>query len=367
MPLPLAAGLAIGAGAAGLMNSLIGSASNANLNSTNRRWQEQQSTVNYLRQRQLIQDSPSLQKQGLINAGMSPAALGNYSGPSANVSSASGPSGQFSPYVPLDAGQVVDAFLAAKQGEVADSQVHKNEAEANKANEEAGVVAPLAAAQIDKLKASTNLDESSINKIAAEIPVLDNQKDYWKFMSQVENIVADKSKVTFQSEVDALQTQYKLSKAQAEEAMKYVDKLARASYELVTSQVYNNRAQGSAVLSNATTNRLEYEVDSARVALEKIGVDADVALKAKQGLYTDALRSAVPSQKRLNEANASASRAGASASRAAAGRDLEQGKKIKAERKFMPLDYMLKGVDTYSRLLNSTVGATKMAIPFLGM
>ena len=29
---------------------------------------------------------------------MSPAALGNYSGPSANVSSSSGPAGQFSPY-----------------------------------------------------------------------------------------------------------------------------------------------------------------------------------------------------------------------------------------------------------------------------
>ena len=115
------------------MNSLIGSASNANLNSTNRRWQEEQSTVNYLRQRQLIQDSPALQKQGLINAGMSPAALGGYSGPSASVSSASGPSGQFSPYVPLDAGQIVDAYLAAKQGQVADSQVKKNEAEANKA------------------------------------------------------------------------------------------------------------------------------------------------------------------------------------------------------------------------------------------
>ena len=125
MGLPLAAGLAIGSAAGSLMNSWIGSASNANLNSTNRRWQEEQSTVNYLRQRQLIQDSPSLQKQGLINAGMSPAALGGYSGPSASVSSAPGPSGQFSPYVPLDAGQVIDAYLAGKQGEVADSQVRK--------------------------------------------------------------------------------------------------------------------------------------------------------------------------------------------------------------------------------------------------
>lgn len=358
MALTLAGGMAIGSAAAGLMNSLIGSSANANLNATNRAWQSEQSLANYQRQRQLITDSPALQKQGLINAGMSPSALGSYNGPSANVSSASAPNASAPEFVPMDSRVFLDAYLAQKQGEVADSQVRKNDADANKANEEAGVVAPLAAAQIGKLKASTNLDESSINKIAAEIPVLDNQKDYWHFMSQVESVVADKSKATYQTEVDALQSQYKLTKAQADEAMKYVDKMAKASFELVSSQVYNNRAQGTAALQNATTNRLEYEVDRARVALEKIGVDADAALKAKQGLYTDALRSAVPSQKRLNDANASSARA-------AAGRDVEQGKKTKAERKWMPFDYMLKGADTYGRLINSTAGATKMALPFM--
>lgn len=358
MPLPVAAGLAIGSAAAGLMNSLVGSASNANLNSTNRRWQEEQSTVNYLRQRKLIEDSPALQKQGLINAGMSPAALGGYSGPSASVSSASGPSGQFSPYVPLDAGQVVDAYLAFKQGQVADSTVHKNEAEANKANEEAGVVKPLADAQIKKLETSTKLDESDIDRIAHSLPVLDNQADYWKHMARVEKNAADIQDATKQEQIDSLKATYHLSEHEADVAYQYVQKMAAASYELITSQAYNNRAQASAAISNATTNRLEYELDTIRVKLAKMGVDADVALKGAQAAYQKALAGAVPSQIAANKANAEQSKAAASNQRA-------QAKHHNALRKNIPFDNMIKGANTFINGVNAAGGVVSRAIPFL--
>jgi hypothetical protein len=340
------------------INSLVGSASNANLNETNRIWQAEQSALNYKRQRELIQDSPALQKQGLINAGYSPAALGNYTGPSANVSSASSPNSSASEFVPMDSRVFLDAFLAQKQGEVADSEVDKNKAEADKAKEEAGVVRPLAEAQINKLASSTRLDNSEIDKIANEVPLLQSQGDYWRFAATIEDAVAQETLATKQAQIDALMSQYKLSQAQADEAYKYVTAMAQASFELVTSQVYNNRAQGTAALSNATTNRLEYELDSMRVKLEKLGVNADVLLKSANAAYLDALKHGVPSQIRLNNANAAAARG-------AAGRDIEQGKKTKAERKLMPLDYMLKGVDTYSRLINSSVGATKSVLPFM--
>ena len=351
--------------AGSVINSLVGSATNANLNETNRRWQAEQSTINYNRQRELIRDSPALQKQGLINAGYSPAALGDYSGPSANVTSASAPNSSASEFVPMDSRVFLDAFLAQKQGEVADSQVRKNDADANKANEEAGVVKPLADAQIKKLQTATRLDAAEIDKIAATLPVLTNQADYWKEMARVEKNAADIQDATKQEQIDSLKATYKLSEHEANVAYDYVKKMAAASYELICSQAYNNRAQASAAISNATTNRLEYELDTIRVNLAKLGVDADVALKGAQAAYQEALKGTVPSQIAANKASAEHSKAAASAARAAAGRDYEQGKKTKAERKMMPLDYMLKGVDTYGRLINSASGATKMALPFL--
>ena len=72
---------------ASLGNSILGSSSNANLNSKNRQWQEHMADVQYQRQRDLTQDTPLLQKQGLVAAGMSPSALGGYSGNASTVSS----------------------------------------------------------------------------------------------------------------------------------------------------------------------------------------------------------------------------------------------------------------------------------------
>lgn len=121
--------LGIGSAAASLMNSIIGSSSNANLNATNRKWQAEQNTIAYDRQKELTQLSPVLQKRGLIQAGISPAAMNGYSGGTASVSSNnSAPSSQ-SEYVPLDVTSAISNYLAAKQAESTDANIDKTKAE----------------------------------------------------------------------------------------------------------------------------------------------------------------------------------------------------------------------------------------------
>ena len=63
----------IGSAAAGLISGLVGTAANSNLNGKNRRWQEKMNDIAYDRQKELTMLSPSLQKQGLQMAGISPA------------------------------------------------------------------------------------------------------------------------------------------------------------------------------------------------------------------------------------------------------------------------------------------------------
>ena len=69
----------IGAGlisaGAGIMNSIIGSSSASNLNEANREFQSYMAGLAYQRQRELTQDTYQLHKQGMINAGISPAAI----------------------------------------------------------------------------------------------------------------------------------------------------------------------------------------------------------------------------------------------------------------------------------------------------
>lgn len=98
-----------------LANSLIGSSANANLNGKNRRWQEHMSEVQYQRQRDLTQDTAMLQKQGLANAGMSPSAMGAFSGPAASIASVpSSPSSQ-PEYVPFDMSSVLQSLILPSQ------------------------------------------------------------------------------------------------------------------------------------------------------------------------------------------------------------------------------------------------------------
>ena len=112
----IGAGL-ISAGAS-LVNTVAGTAAGANLNGRNRRWQEHMSQVTYQRQRELTQDQASLQKQGLINAGISPSAMNGYTGGTASISSSGAQSPNQPEYNPIDTSGIVNAVLQSPQYKV---------------------------------------------------------------------------------------------------------------------------------------------------------------------------------------------------------------------------------------------------------
>ena len=126
----------IGAGlissGASLMNSIIGSSSAGNLNAKNRDFQREMASTAYERQRELTQDTYQLQKQGMINAGISPAALQGYSGGTASLSSYPASPSSIPEYTPFDISSVLNAVQAANDTKVADSQAAKNYADADK-------------------------------------------------------------------------------------------------------------------------------------------------------------------------------------------------------------------------------------------
>lgn len=129
--------LIIGAGITALgslANTLAGTSSSANLNRVNRRWQEKMSTIAYQRQRELTQDQYSLAKQGMINAGYSPAAMQGYSGGTASISSSGVQSPNATPYTPFDSSGVVNTLLQGEQlkinKETADANNRKTNADA---------------------------------------------------------------------------------------------------------------------------------------------------------------------------------------------------------------------------------------------
>lgn len=121
--------LGIGSAAASLMNSVLGTAANANLNHTNRRWQEKMSQLSYDRQKELTMLSPGLQKQGLQNAGISPAAMNGYSGGTASVSSTA-QSPNLPPYVPFDFSTLLSGLMAKKEMDNLDANSRKTNADA---------------------------------------------------------------------------------------------------------------------------------------------------------------------------------------------------------------------------------------------
>lgn len=122
--------LGIGSAAAGVMNSLLGTAANANLNSKNRRWQEKMSQLAYDRQKELTMLSPALQKQGLQNAGISPAAMNGYTGGTASVSSGAPAPSSVAPYVPFDVSSLLQGLIASKQIDNLDANTKKTNADA---------------------------------------------------------------------------------------------------------------------------------------------------------------------------------------------------------------------------------------------
>lgn len=129
MPLTESAALGAGTAAVGLINSIVGSSSNARQNEKNRKWQAEQNTLAYERQKELTQLSPVLQKTGLVQAGISPAAMNGYTGGTASVSSANNAPSSQSEYVPLDVTSSMNAYLAAKQAASVDATIEKTKAE----------------------------------------------------------------------------------------------------------------------------------------------------------------------------------------------------------------------------------------------
>lgn len=123
--------LGIGSAAAGVINGLVGTAANSNLNSRNRHWQEKMSQLAYDRQKELTMLSPGLQKQGLQNAGISTAAMNGYTGGTASVSSAAPAPNSVEPYVPFNIDGLFQGLLAEKQLDNLDANTEKTKADAD--------------------------------------------------------------------------------------------------------------------------------------------------------------------------------------------------------------------------------------------
>ncbi|AXH76094.1 MAG: DNA pilot protein [Microviridae sp.] len=120
-----------------LLGSVLGSTSNANLNRDNRKWQAQQATIAYNRQRNLIQDfyTPSAQINSYRAAGINP----NYvlQNNSLQTGSTSAPQAETAQtYASGDILQrgISGAAMSVFQADNLKSQTNKNNAESNKIN-----------------------------------------------------------------------------------------------------------------------------------------------------------------------------------------------------------------------------------------
>lgn len=121
----------IGAASASVINGLIGTAANQNLNAKNRRWQKWMTDLAYQRQQELTMLSPSLQKQGLQMAGISPAALNGYTGGTASVSSGAPAPTSVPPYVPFDVSTLFQGMLSQSQVDNLKANTRKTNADAD--------------------------------------------------------------------------------------------------------------------------------------------------------------------------------------------------------------------------------------------
>lgn len=256
-------GAALIGGGVSLVNSLAGSHANANLNKTNRKWQEAMSALQYQRQRQLTEDSPQLQKQGLVNAGMSPSALSGFNGPAASVASVPASPSSNPEYVPFDANTMINAFLASKQGDVLDSQADKNRADAAKTTKEANRYDELTDATLAKMEADTGVSREEIQRVKAEIPVLQNQADYYNYLASNEDTRLQVALATKQSEIQRVKAENKLDENAAKHKLEMIDDIINAQYNLTLALSYNAQATGQAQLSQAYTSRLRYQLDKA--------------------------------------------------------------------------------------------------------
>lgn len=112
------------------LNSVGSSIANTNLNKTNRKWSEKMANIAYQRQQELTMKAPILQKIGLIDAGISPAAMNGYSPGIPSVNSASSPS-TLQEFQPFDFSSVLQGLMAQKQMDNLDAITRKTNADAD--------------------------------------------------------------------------------------------------------------------------------------------------------------------------------------------------------------------------------------------
>ena len=242
------------------LNSLGGSIANTNLNKTNRKWSEKMADQAYVRQQELTMKAPTLQKMGLIDAGISPAALNGYSPGIPSVNAASSPS-TLQEFQPFDLTALLNAVSVESQKKVADSQAAKNDAEAEKTRLESGRYNELTDATISKIRSDIDVNDSTIKKVAAEVPLLNTQQDFLNWQASQALLDYQKSEATYQSDIDRIKAINKCSQREAELRYDRAKDIIEAELALMRAQTYNARASGQAQLSNAYTNRLQYNLD----------------------------------------------------------------------------------------------------------
>lgn len=275
-----------------VVNSVIGAESAKQQNKQMMRFQQQMADQQYQRQRELTADTPSLQKAGLVSAGMSPSAMGAFSGPAASVASVPSSPSQVPVYHDFNPSTLIDAFLAQKQGEVADSEAYRNRTEGDKNAKEAGRYDELTDATLRQIYSNVGLDEAEVSKINASIPLLHNQSAYYNYLAENEEVRWQTAQAIKQSEIDRIQSENKLDKAAAEKKLSMIDDIINAQYNLTLAEIYNAKASGQSALSNAYTNRLKYTLDkSLNVYLQTYYRESAEKLK-QEATSEDSLRQA---------------------------------------------------------------------------
>ena len=244
----------------------ITSAVNANQirkeNDRNRAWQEKMSNIAFQRQKDLTMESPMLQKQGLQMAGISPAAMNGYTGGTAQVSTGTPPSPSLPETFNFDPASLLQSLQVENESKVADAEVKLKESQAALNNKQAGRFDELTDATISKMKAETNLDDAQIKEVAAQVPLLQNQSDYYFWLASQADLDYQKNSATYQSDIDRIKAQNHLSEKQAKAYVKLVDQYANAQLNLIYAETYNARASGQAQLSQAYTARLNYQLEA---------------------------------------------------------------------------------------------------------
>lgn len=259
-PLIVAGGISAGAS---LINSLVGSSSAGNLNAKNRQFQREMADTAFQRQRQLTQDQYQLNKQGMIQAGISPAAMQGYNGGSASLSSYQASPTTIPEFTPFDVSSILQAVQTANDSKVADSVAAKNYADADKSSKEAGRYNELTDATLKEINSRVGLNEQQARNLAETVPLLNNQSDYYQWLATQQQLTAQRLAATYDSDVERIKAENKCSTKEAEKRLELADDIIEAQLNLTYAQIYNARASGQAQLSNATTNRLQYKLDSA--------------------------------------------------------------------------------------------------------